>query len=354
LEAAPEADRRWRRCVAAFLFTFVGGLGFIYLFIVLIDPYDTIAFSLPIERKIVSISQRYMYPQIVRSRKFDSLIVGTSTSRLLDPDLLNKPFNARFANLAMNSMTAWEQKTMVEYFTRHAGTPKVLIVALDVVWCSAEADRVRVGPGGGADWLYDDNRWNDFLYLLNSATLEIAGRLVGHKLGLYPERIRFDGYEEFTPPESTYNAAKAFAYIWPDGRRRAATSGEEELQTASRNPDIRLPALVWLDAVLASLPPQTVKILAYMPVHIAVQPVPGTATATMERECKARIAEIGRTRNAKVIDWRIPSPVTREDTHYWDPLHYRVPIARQLAAELAAAALQGTPSETGNYKLTVP
>ena len=59
-----------------------------------------------------------MYPQIVRSKRFDSLIIGTSTSRLLDPELLDRLFHVRLANLAMDSTMAWEQKTMLDLFLR--------------------------------------------------------------------------------------------------------------------------------------------------------------------------------------------------------------------------------------------
>ena len=107
----------------------------LYAFVLLIDPYAVVPFSLPIDRRIVSINQRYMYPQIVRSRRFDSLLIGTSTARLVDPQILNGPFGARLANLAMDDMLAWEQLQVMELFWREVGPPKVLIVALDWVWC---------------------------------------------------------------------------------------------------------------------------------------------------------------------------------------------------------------------------
>jgi hypothetical protein len=88
-------DRKWRRFVASFLGVLLGGIVTVYLFVVLVDPYDVIPFSLPLERRNVSISQRHMYAQIVRSRRFDSLILGTSTSALLDPALLSKKFGVR-------------------------------------------------------------------------------------------------------------------------------------------------------------------------------------------------------------------------------------------------------------------
>jgi hypothetical protein len=35
-----------------------------------------------------------------------------------------------------------------------------------------------------------------------------------------------------------------------------------------------------------------------------------------------------------VLDFRIPSSITRDDANFWDSLHYRVAIADRLAAAL--------------------
>jgi hypothetical protein len=344
---------RWRHFVWLFCGAFAGSLAAIYLFILLVDPYDVIPFSLPLDRQIVSISQRFTYPQIVRSGRFDSFIVGTSTSRLVDPAVLSESFGTKFANLAMDSMTAWEQQEVAGFFIRHVPAPKVVVVGLDHVWCDPEADRNRITPRGFPGWLYDENPWNDYLYLFNRDTLEIAGRLVGYQLGLYGVRVRYDGFEEFTPPDHTYDAVKARKYIW--GGRKPAIPPDipppplDESQRAA----LSFPALSWLDAVLGRLPQSTLKVLAFMPVHVAGQPWPGTLAAAVDYECRARIAAIAREKGAKVIDYRIPSPITLDDKNYWDRGHYRIGIGRRIASELGPAAREGRPSIDGSYRLVV-
>jgi hypothetical protein len=339
----------WRGFVALFLGVLIGLVAGIYLFILLVDPYGIIPFSLPIERPLVSISQRFMYPQVVRSKRFDSLIVGTSTSRLLDPQLLDRLFDVHIANLAMDSAMAWEQKTMLDLFLRTVGPPKLLIVGLDSVWCDQHADRNRITFRGFPDWLYDDNPWNDYLYLFNYGTLEIAGRLVGYHLGLYPERVRYDGYDVFVPPESQYDPERAHNNVWRGVPPPPAVL-PPPLSTAELS-QLKFPALVWLDAALARIPAPNLKILAFMPVNVAAQPMPGTHEAEAETECKARVVAIAQKRGATVIDWRIASPLTTNDLNYWDSLHYRVPIATQLANELAGAALSGRQAADGSYRL---
>jgi hypothetical protein len=346
--------RAWRRFGATFIGVFAGGLTVIYLFIALIDPYGSIPFSLPMERSIVSISQRYMYPQIVRSGRFDGVVVGSSTARLIDPDILNPGFARRFANLSMDSMRAWEQQQIVSLFLREVGAPKALIVGLDTVWCDAEADRRRTTSAGFPEWLYDGSRWNDLLYILNSATLEIAARLAANKLGLYRERLRSDGFGVFVPPEEQYDLKRAQGHIWQGRPRETQARRPAVTLSDADRAALRFPALAYLQEMLSALPPETEVVLAFMPVHIAAQPVPGTRAAAIEAECKARITAIAKSRNAIVADWRIPSSITTQDTNYWDNLHYRLPIAHRIANDLAGPVRAGRETD-GTYRiLTTP
>jgi hypothetical protein len=344
----------WPRFAALFLAMFIGGVVALYAFVLLADPYDIVPFSPPMARPIVSGNQRHTYPQIVRSRHYDGLIIGTSTGRLLDPDILNQPFGVTFANLAMNDMKAWEQKTLLDYVLRHAGPPKVLILALDRVWCETKADTDRISPlTGFPEWLYDENPWNDYLYLLNSATLTSAARIVAHQVGLYRARVRPDGFQVFTPPESEYDSARAKAKIWSGEQPwTAAAYSQASALPESQRQAMRFPALSWLDDALARMP-ATRKVLAYMPVHMRAQPRPNTMSGAAEAECRQRIEAIARNRGATLIDWRFPSPITTNDDNYWDELHYRLPVAHRIAHDLASAALQGRASDDGTYRLIV-
>jgi hypothetical protein len=42
--------------------------------------------------------------------------------------------------------------------------------------------------------------------------------------------------------------------------------------------------------------------------------------------------------NAALLDYRLLSPLTRDDSRFWDPLHYRTDVARHMEADLLAAA----------------
>lgn len=343
----------WRRFAALFLGVFFGGLAGLYAFVLLVDPYGVVPFSLPIERRIVSINQRHMYPQMVQSGRFDSIVLGTSTSRLLDPEQLNGLFGARFFNAAMNNGRAWEQKLIFDKFVDKVPAPKVVIVGLDTVWCQSNAASHRFGYPDFPHWMYDANPGNDFLHLLNAKTVEHAGQLVATWVGIIRDRVRGDGFEVFVPPEEIYDADRARHRVWDeDGRPRPRElAGPPVAWSAERRSSLRLPALAWLDDMLARLPPATLKVLAYMPVHVAVQPLPGSSGAEVEAECKDRIETIARRRDARVVDWRIPSRLTRDESNYWDALHFRLPVARRVARDLAAAVLEGREAADGSYRL---
>jgi hypothetical protein len=348
----------WHESVRIFLATFIGSLAAIYIFILLVDPYGVVPFSLPFERPIMS-SQRQVYPQILRSGRYDSIVVGTSTSRLLDPVALDRAVGGHFASLAMPSATAWEQVQVIDYFRRTVAAPRAVLIGLDHEWCHRDAS-ILAREGAQArekefpSWAYDSNRWNDLLYLLNDPTLEVAGRVVGRILGKIPQKLREDGFEVFVPPDSTYDPARARAGIW--GPAVVRTLGTI-LPPAQMGPVERsamvFEALPWLDESLAALPDETRKILVFPPVHAHVLPAAGSYGEARESECKARVTAIARRRGATLVDWRIVSPLTTEDSNFWDPLHYRLPIAYGLIDDLEHILNEGGESPDGHYRILV-
>jgi hypothetical protein len=86
-------------------------------------------------------------------------------------------------------------------------------------------------------------------------------------------------------------------------------------------------------------------------VHISAQPVVGSRDAAVESECLARIAETAQHNGALMVDWRIASRLTSEDSNYWDSLHYRLPIASRVVQSLAEAMRTKTDAADGTYKI---
>ncbi len=341
---APEPARAWRLFGRDFVATGLAlGLAAV-AFVALLDPYGLRAGPGRAAGPIMDRNQRFMYPQIARSGAFDAAVFGTSTARLLDPADLERAFGGRFANLAVNAATPDEQERLAALFLA-ANPVRSVLFGLDATWCAETPPARTAHPF--PDWLYRPGAPWGPLHQVNLQGLAIAGRVALHRLHLMPARMRGDGYAVFTPPEAAYDPARARAHI------RAGTRGEDGAEHRGAAPEAlgaAMPALDRLDAVLAALPGGTRAILAFMPVHVAAQGAPGTAQGRREAACKARAAAIGAARGALVVDFRIPSPVTRTDENYWDALHYRLPVAARIVAALKSAAA-GAEAPDGFYRV---
>lgn len=335
-------DRHWRAHARAVIATFCVGALLLALFVALLNPFGNLPTGVFGRHVVMDINQRFQYPALIREKQFDSFVLGTSTSRLLNPDRLAAKFGGRFINLAINSGRAWEQVELGKLALRNVPKPRNVLIGLDYVWCVMDADENRVTKRGFPDWMFDDDPYNDLPFMLNFRTVEIAGRKLAYHLGLIGPRIPSNGYEVFVPPEDQYDAKKAARKIWK-GRRRNSRRPPYIASEAERKA-WRFPALSWLDTYLGALPAETNVMLMWMPVHIAGRPPVGTVRRAREEECKLRVAEIAARHKAHDVDFRISSDITRNDLNYWDRLHYRVGIAAQIVGELALAVKTGADS----------
>ncbi len=342
----------WGGWVKTFVVTVLGLIAALTGFVLLMDPYDVVPFSLPIKRPLMDDNQRFLYPGVVRSGRFDSAVFGASTGRLLQPAHLDQRLGGRFANLAMNSAMAWEQYKLADLFLRTVPAPRTMIFTLDHTWCEAKADVERTTFRPFPPWLYDEDRWNDLAYLLNGKTLEIAWRLLGYHLGWRRPRLGDDGYERFVPPDEQWDRVKVEAKIY-GGPKRAIPAALQPPYTVSEaeRQGWRFPALVWLKELLTRLPEGTRPVLAFMPVHAIAQPQPGSYADAYEQECKSRITHLGEQSGAYVVDFRIPSRITTDDANYWDNLHYRIGVAGWIEETLASVLSGQRATPDGAWRL---
>jgi hypothetical protein len=65
------------------------------------------------------------------------------------------------------------------------------------------------------------------------------------------------------------------------------------------------------------------------------------------------VTAIARRRGALLVDWRIVSPLTADDSHFWDSLHYRLPVAYDLIDDLGHIVSEGRESPDGSYRILV-
>lgn len=336
IDAAPAA---WARFARTFL---IGAtlLGLVVIaFVASLDPYGLRAAPGQPPGPIMDANQRLSYPQIARGGPFDAAVFGTSTARLLDPEALDAAFGARFANLAVNAATPDEQMRLAGLFLARQPV-RAILFGLDATWCAA--DPPPRTDNAFPDWLYETGApWGVLRQVsLRAVTTAVQAGLA--RLGWARPRIRPDGYAVFTPPEARYDPGRARVHI---------RSGALDPTAPAAPPEAPMPALAQLDTLLGRVPADALKLVAFMPVHAAAQGAPGSPAGRREAACKTRVAEIGAGRGAVVVDFRRRSPVTTQDANYWDALHYRLPVAARIVADLKAAVASGADDPEGVYRV---
>ncbi len=346
-----DAAQDWPAFIGTAVWTGLGLVVLFYGFVIAMDPYGTRVVAGGREVPIMDINQRYMYPQIARAAVYDSAVFGTSTLRLLDPERLDNKLGGRFANLAMNAATPWEQAQLLGLYLRHRATPRTLVLGVDRHWCLPEDARLTLRSF--PPWLYEEGWVKDLPHLFNLKALEIAGRVALERLGLARERMRRDGYGVFTPPESRYDLAQAQRHI------RANSSpfleGDEPAPASDGTGGAEpFPSLVWLSGMLDRVPRETRTLVVMPPIHVVAQAAPNTPDAARERACTARVLDLAARHGAVVVDYRRPSTITTQDSNYWDPLHYRIGIAARIVDDLSAVSAGGGDAGDGTYRVIRP
>ena len=159
-------------------------------------------------------------------------VIGTSSARLLRPPVLNEAFGGRFANLSMNSGTAWEQSELLALFTRSHPAPRTVLIGLDMVWCESGPLR-RLTPRPFPDWMY--GREPVARLRRDPEPLRRRGsRQAGAGDARAWRRARYgrDGWADFLPDDALYDAA---------ARRRRPGAADIRAR-ARRHAGLRLPA----------------------------------------------------------------------------------------------------------------
>jgi len=339
----------WSGYLRLLIGTFVGANLALYLFVLAMNPYGNLPNTVLPAHAMMDDNERYQYPSVVRSGRYDSLIIGTSTARLLDPRRFEAILGGRFANVGMSAGTAWEQERLTRLFMRRQSRPRALVVGLDYRWCATDADTDRITFRGFPEWMYDNDPWNDLLYMYNTRAVQIAGRRFGAAFSGRKPRLPAAGHDVWAP-ESTYDLKRALQKLYGGTRSPQPPKAPPDTASAEERAQWSFPALPWLEAMIAEGNWQRV-LLVFPPVHLVAQPQLGSRLALMEAECKERVAHIGAVHNAPVIDFRIHSEITSNDSYFWDPLHYRVEIAERVANGIARALVTGRNDPEGDWHI---
>ena len=302
----------------------------LFVFIVAVDPWGMLPVHLPIPRVPISTNARFSFPALATAKRFDAVVIGTSTARLLRPAVLDGIFGgARFANLAMNASTAWEQGEMLTLFARHHRRARAVVLDLDASWCEALPGSPRLTGRAFPRWMYGGSPWRGYLGMFDLYALQEAVNQAGVALGLRHGTYGGDGYTDFLPPDRDYDPARVAALFraWGVPADVSAPPG-----------DIPLPYVTALPDLLSRLPPRAAKLLFMPPLAIEQMGAPRSATRAEWDGCKRDAADaVRRIPGAILLDFAVPNGITRDHGFFWDPIHYRIGVADRIMAGMAQA-----------------
>jgi hypothetical protein len=319
----------------------------LFAFILLVDPYDSVALSPDWQRHPIRSSGRYYNPSIAKREEFDSFVIGSSTAMMLKPAELSGRFKQRFANLAAKSLTPYEQIKTLELVRYNHREIKTLVVSIDTLWCQPQGSERFVGAGARVDfpiWLYDDDEWNDFPGLnLTSLddTWDQFRALIGVKVSY---DVRPDGFLDVT--EDLYGA-----YDEAASRLRIAADEPILLASSQRRQEMLFPDVAELFEALEKLPDETQKLLFLPPYHARFQPAEDSVESEYWHGCKQRLLQgAQRIKNVRLVDYFIDSPLARNDTNFVDGYHHRAHVATEIVDTVYALADGQTP-ESVNFQV---
>ena len=101
----------WKRFLRAFAITGAAALALTLALILLVDPLGVspVAMVRDVGDSGLAVGdRRFVLPRIVRSKSFDSFLVGSSTVHSVDPHWAEEAFGGTFANVAMHGGTPHE------------------------------------------------------------------------------------------------------------------------------------------------------------------------------------------------------------------------------------------------------
>ncbi|WP_146220713.1 hypothetical protein [Gluconacetobacter entanii] len=322
--------RTWRAFALTLLAVGLSGVGVVFAFIAGMDAWNVLPVHLPLSRVPTGGNARYTMGALARDGRFDAAMLGTSTARLIRPDMMGPLFGAHFVNLAMNNATAWEQDRLLEVFMQAHSAPRVVMLDLDHVWCLSGDDAARGPHEQWTEWVYSAPPWQRYGHMLDLYALQEAANQALYQLGLKADHAGADGYQSFVPDDATYDRARVSANfaLWLSA-------------TPVASPTARVaaaPSLALLPRLLARIPADTLKIVWFPPVAREMKQHAGPARAMAIAQCRARIvADMDHVPNAIVVDFDIPGPIADVRDSFWDPLHYRTGVAARITRDLARA-----------------
>jgi hypothetical protein len=323
-------EHAWRRCAIAFLAVFLGGLGSLYAFVLVVDPYDTGRFPTPLHSGVFSgrgqfeTGQRTGNASRGRDPRFNAAVFGNSRAQLLDPAKLSAATGLSFVQLTTPGSGPKEQMTLMRYFLRHHPGAEAMVLGIDERWCDHDPSLPVTFPF--PFWLYRGDL-EYFTHLLSTRAFTAAQNRIKLAMGLVPAADP-RGYVD-------YETGRVWNFH-PHATSDVGTAA------AAMPANTYFPALEEFDVLLSELPRQTKFLIMMPPVYHAALPRPGTQAAADLPACKAELTRRLGRQGLAFLDYLVDGPISRDPENFMDLVHYRLNVAHLIEARIASALDAGT------------
>jgi len=328
--AQPPQDRTWRGFVRTWLLAMAGLFAAYLGLAVVVDPYETGRSTLLSRGAVRPQGPRTASALRGRDPAYSGAVIGNSHIQLINPAALTQRTGIPFVQLSVPATGPAEQFALLDWYLQHHPRPDAIVLSADAFWCSD--DPTFPSEHGFPYWLLGD--WPDYLkgLLRFTAAQETINRL-GWLLNPRRKQAASDGWWDY---ESNY-LSQGF------GRDPAKKAALERPVGPEAEPHHGGPFPITdrLRAELARVPPRTALVLVFPPVYARAEPPAGSPRATAEAACRAEIRSALAVHPLNtVIEGRAGRPEAGNPDLFFDQTHYRLPLARSLTEEIAAAIVR--------------
>jgi hypothetical protein len=329
------SEKVWKKTLIASLVTTLIMSALTMFVVATVDPYDVFSFSLSLDRQPIANKRGMSVAGLARKAQFDSAVIGSSTSHLLNPRDLDALLGGHFVSLAIWGGTAWEQWKAAGLFARHHPSTRTIVLGLDAFWCSGEIPPHRPSEQF-QEWMYRKTSLVDIRRLFHTSVLWDTLEQIDYILKLKISKTAANGFETFLPPDDRYDLKYVYTQIYGAEQPKPIPL-INNTEVAKLMLSHKYPNLIYMKEILGSFSTSTMKILMFSPMHVYLRNSNGVDTVAMYEGCKQAVVGLAQQYpNTLVIDFMIDSPLTRNDNNFWDGPHYNAKTGKKIIELMAA------------------